>query len=281
MKILFIGTGLIGGSFSLSMKKHGLLTEAGGFSRNPSNLDRSMELGIIDRKFATMEEGIAWADWIVLSIPVDVISKLLPGILDQLREDQTVIDFGSTKGKICDVVNDHPKRSLFIAAHPIAGTEYSGPDAAFDSLFEQKLMIICDQEKSNQEAVGVFTEVCKKLKMHIEYMAPHAHDRHLAYISHLSHVTSFALSNAVLDKEKDGDVILELAGSGFASTVRLAKSSPEMWTPIFLENKEKVMEAVDSFMSKMSRFREMLEQEDAEGMTAFLEKGREIKRVIK
>lgn len=281
MKILFIGTGLIGGSFSLSMKKHGLLTEAGGFSRNPSNLDRSMELGIIDRKFATMEEGIAWADWIVLSIPVDVISKLLPGILDQLREDQTVIDFGSTKGKICDVVNDHPKRSLFIAAHPIAGTEYSGPDAAFDSLFEQKLMIICDQEKSNQEAVGVFTEVCKKLKMHIEYMAPHAHDRHLAYISHLSHVTSFALSNAVLDKEKDGDVILELAGSGFASTVRLAKSSPEMWTPIFLENKEKVMEAVDSFMSKMSRFREMLEQEDAEGMTTFLGKGREIKRVIK
>lgn len=281
MKVLFIGTGLIGGSFSLAMKQHSLLTEAGGYSRNPANLQRSLELGIINRVFPTLEEGIRWADWIILSIPVDAIHQMLPGILDQLRADQTVIDFGSTKGKICDGVKDHPRRSRFIASHPIAGTEYSGPDAAFSSLFQNKLMIICEEELVDKGALEPFTRVCESLTMKLEYMTPTAHDRHLAYISHLSHVTSYALSNAVLDKEKDGEVILELAGSGFASTVRLAKSSPDMWAPIFLENKRMVLEAVDLFSDKVRRFRELLETDDEAGLTAFLEKGREIKRVIK
>lgn len=281
MKVLFVGTGLIGGSFSLAMQKHKLLTEAGGYSRKSANLDRSVELGLITAKFKDLDEGIAWADWVILSIPVDVIAQLLTGILDQLRPHQTVIDFGSTKGKICEVVAGHQHRDRFIAAHPIAGTEYSGPDAAFSSLFENKLMILCEEEKSDPQQLKKFKETCQTLGMQLESMQAQAHDRHLAYISHLSHVTSYALSNTVLEKEQDGDVILELAGSGFESTVRLAKSSPDMWVPIFQENKKMVLEAVQNFSNKVQEFQQLLENEDESGLRNFLEKGREIKRVIK
>ncbi|WP_258098132.1 prephenate dehydrogenase [Marinoscillum pacificum] len=281
MKVLFVGTGLIGGSFSLAMQKHGLLSEAGGFSRKESNLDRSVELGLISKKFTNLEDGIKWADWVILSIPVDVIDQMLPGILDMIREEQVIVDFGSTKGKICETVKSHEARARFIAAHPIAGTEYSGPEAAFASLFEEKLMIICEDGQSNPAALMQFEKVCKTIGMKLEYMDAEAHDRHLAYISHLSHITSYSLSNAVLDKEKDGQVILELAGSGFASTVRLAKSSPEMWAPIFMENKKMVLEALDAFLSNTAEFKRLLEADDLDGMFQFLEKGRAIKRVIK
>lgn len=281
MKVLFVGTGLIGGSFSLAMKQKGLLSEGAGFSRNSANLDRSIELGIIDRKFENLEEGIEWTDWIILSVPVDAIGRMLPELLDKLRDNQVVIDFGSTKKKICDAVKTHPKRKQFIAAHPVAGTEYSGPDAAFAELFNEKLMIFCDREDSDPQAIGKLENICDEIGMQLEYMSSGSHDTHFAYISHLSHVTSFALSNAILEKEKDGDILLELAGSGFASTVRLAKSSPEMWTPIFLENKEKVLEAVKKYSEKVDIFRKMLENDDREGLNRFLEEGRGIKRVIK
>lgn len=280
MKVLFVGTGLIGGSFALAMKEQGLLTEAGGYSRNPENLVRSEELGIISHRFWSLKEGIRWADWVILSIPVDVICKILPGILDQLREGQLVIDFGSTKGKICESVSSHPKRRQFIAAHPIAGTEYSGPDAAFSTLFDEKLMIICEEENADPAALNQFISVCQSLNMKLESMGAQAHDRHLAYISHLSHITSYALSHAVLTKEKDGDIILELAGSGFASTVRLAKSSPEMWAPIFMENKQMVLEAVDEFLSAAQKLRSLIETDDEEGLRAFLKESRKIKKVI-
>ncbi|MEQ8474464.1 MAG: prephenate dehydrogenase [Marinoscillum sp.] len=280
MKVLFVGTGLIGGSFSLAMQKHGLLSEAGGFSRKEQNLDRSVELGLIHKKFTDLSEGLKWADWIILSIPVDVINKMLPGILDEIGEEQLVVDFGSTKGKICETVRDHQGRTRFIAAHPIAGTEYSGPDAAFAELFIDKLMIICEDGKSNPGGLSDFEGVCKTIGMKLEYMNAEAHDRHLAYISHLSHITSFALSNTVLDKEKDGDIILELAGSGFASTVRLAKSSPEMWAPIFFENKKMVLEALENFQKNTDLIKQMIIKDDYDGLKDFLEKGRAIKRVI-
>ncbi len=281
MKVLFVGTGLIGGSFSLAMQKHGLLTEAGGYSRKESNLNRSIELGLIQQKFATLEEGVAWADWVVLSVPVDVIGQILPGILDMIREEQVIIDFGSTKGTLCRSVRKHEARARFIAAHPIAGTEYSGPEAAFSTLFENMLMIVCEEEQSNPVVIADFEKVCKTMGMEVEYMEAEAHDRHLAYISHLSHITSYALSNAVLNKEKDGQVILELAGSGFASTVRLAKSSPEMWTPIFMENKEMVLEAMDAFQSQLDQLKQYLKENDQTQIHRFLEEGRAIKRVIK
>lgn len=265
----------------MAMKENSLLTASGGFSRSPSNLEKSKSLGIIDRIFETMDEGIQWADWIILSIPVDAICAMLPEILNQLRPGQAVVDFGSTKNKICQSVQDHPNRAQFIAAHPIAGTEYSGPEAAFSTLFRQKLMILCEREKTNPELLEAFEKVCRTLQMQLEYMNAVEHDTHLAYISHLSHVTSFALSNAVLEKEKDGNIVLELAGSGFASTVRLAKSSPDMWAPIFFENKQMVLEAVSRFSATIEAFKDMLETDDWEGMRKFLEEGRKIKRVIK
>lgn len=280
MKVLFVGTGLIGGSFSLAMKAKGLLSEAGGFSRNPANLDRSMGLGIIDKKFNSFNEGLDWADWIILSIPVDAIQQQLPGILDKIRKDQLVIDFGSTKSTICESVRNHLNRNRFLAAHPIAGTEHSGPEAAFATLFDQKMMIICEQEATEKQALEKFTRVCQELSMKLEFMEATAHDRHLAYISHLSHITSFALSKTVLDKEKDGEIILELAGSGFASTVRLAKSSPEMWAPIFMENKEKVLEALKNYQEKINGFKKLLDENDAEGLEQYLREGREIRRIL-
>ncbi len=281
MKILFIGTGLIGGSFSLALQQQEKLTQAGGYSRNPINLDKSVSLGIIQKKFTALEEGVSWADWIILSIPVDAIVKMLPGILDVLREGQAVIDFGSTKESICAAVAQHPKRSQFIAAHPIAGTEYSGPEAAFPGLFEQKSMLICEKEVTDSKLIEDFEKLCINLSMKVDYLSAADHDRHLAYISHLSHVTSYALSNTVLNKEKDGSVILEMAGSGFASTVRLAKSSPEMWAPIFLDNKRMVLESIKNYTHQITKFQRLLEQDDLEGLLAYLKEGREISKILK
>ncbi|MBV6643323.1 MAG: prephenate dehydrogenase [Cyclobacteriaceae bacterium] len=281
MKILFIGTGLIGGSFSLAMQQQKMLDQAGGYSRNPENLDKSISLGIIQQKFDSLEAGISWADWIILSIPVDAIVKLLPGILDKLNSGQAVIDFGSTKGSICEAIRNHKNRSQFIAAHPIAGTEYSGPEAAFPKLFENKSMLICEKELTDPELMGQFEKLCIRLSMKVDYLGATDHDRHLAYISHLSHVTSYALSNAVLAKEKDGSVILEMAGSGFASTVRLAKSSPDMWAPIFLDNKKMVLEAIGQYDSQLKKFKQLLEKDDLEGMMSFLTEGRKIGKILK
>jgi prephenate dehydrogenase len=278
-KVLLVGVGLIGGSFALSLdKKH---FEFGGFSRKAATVDKAEELGIISKKFSVLNEGIAWADWIILSIPVDVIRKMLPDVLDQLRDDQLVIDFGSTKGAICESVADHPKRKNFLAAHPIAGTEYSGPEAAFKGLFQDKLLIVCEESRTEAVLANEFLETSNSIGFKIEKMGAQEHDRHLAYISHLSHVTSFALSNTVLNKEKDGQVILELAGSGFASTVRLAKSSPEMWTPIFLENKKMLLEGIDNYLFQVNDLRSKLENDDWDGIQSFLEKGRAIRKIIK
>ncbi len=281
MKILFIGTGLIGGSFSLALQQRKMIDQAGGYSRNPANLEKSISLGIIQKSFTVLEEGISWADRIILSIPVDAIVQLLPGILDKINDRQAVIDFGSTKGSICAAVKDHPKRSRFIAAHPIAGTEYSGPEAAFPGLFEKKSMLICERELTDGELMDEFVKQCILISMKVDYLGAVDHDRHLAYISHLSHVTSYALSNAVLAKEKDGSVILEMAGSGFASTVRLAKSSPEMWAPIFMDNKKMVLEAIRQYNDQLEIFQELLENNDVEGLMSYLKKGREISKILK
>lgn len=278
MNVLLVGVGLIGGSFSLSLKEKGLTF--GGCSRKKENLQKAEELGITSVSFPDLNEGIRWADWIILSIPVNVITKMLPGILDQLKPHQLVVDFGSTKGTICEAVKNHPHRAQFLACHPIAGTEHSGPEAAFTGLFEDKVMILCEEERSDPKLIAPFYEVMHDLKFRIVKMGAMEHDRHLAYISHLSHITSFALSNTVLRKEQDGEVILELAGSGFASTVRLAKSSPEMWTPIFMENKKMVLESLARYSEQLQAFRQLLESDNTEGLTEFLENGRQIRRII-
>ncbi|MBV6646447.1 MAG: prephenate dehydrogenase [Cyclobacteriaceae bacterium] len=281
MNIAYVGVGLIGGSFSLAIQELYGHWVMGGVSRKESTLDRAEELGLISERFSGWEAAVDWADWIILSIPVNAIQKMLPSLLDQVKDHQVVVDFGSTKGGICANVDDHPRRHQFIPAHPIAGTEYSGPEAAFSSLFKDKTMVICDPERVETKSLQAFVKVVNEIGMNISYLGAEEHDRHLAYISHLSHVTSFSLSHAVLQKERDGEVLLELAGSGFASTVRLAKSSPEMWAPIFLDNKKMLLESMETYHAHFTRLKSLLEADDLEGIISFLEKGREIRKILK
>lgn len=280
MKISIIGLGLIGGSYALSLKKRFEDIEIYGWDENQKHLNRALELGLIDKACDSTSDALQKGEWIFLAVPVNTIEILLPNLLDQLGENNVLIDFGSTKKLICGGVKDHPKRSQFIAAHPISGTEYSGPEAAFDSLFEDKVMIVCEQEKSEQTAVADFRKQCKALGMSTTYLTADEHDVHLAYVSHLSHVISFGLSRTVLDKEEDENKILDLAGSGFESTVRLAKSSPEMWTPIFLKNREAILESLDKYQSRIAEFRDLLANEDEDGIQQYLQEGRAIRKIL-
>lgn len=263
---------------SLKRKDHLIF---GGYDLNEENLDKALELGIIEEKFLDLGSSIEWADWIVLAIPVDGIKGLLPKVMDQIDHTKAVIDFGSTKGTICEMVAQHPKRSRFIAAHPIAGTEHSGPEAAFDSLYDNMNLIICEGELVDVQLLKEFEEVAQMSGFKIIKMPADEHDRHLAYISHLSHITSYALSNTVLKKEKDGEVILELAGSGFASTVRLAKSSPDMWTSIFLENKQMVLEGIENYLQDLKDLKSYIEKSSEEEIKAYLTEGRVIRKILK
>ncbi len=280
MNITIIGLGLIGGSYALSLKKRYEDLHITGWDANQSHLDKAMELGIVDRKGDSMGSAIEEADWIFLAIPVDAIEKILPDTLDLLKENQILVDFGSTKAAICEVVAGHSKRNQFIAAHPISGTEYSGPEAAFSSLFEDKVMIVCDPGKTDPQFIEQFRKQCKIVGMTTSYLSSEEHDIHLAYVSHLSHVISYGLSRAVLKKEESEKQILDLAGSGFESTVRLAKSSPEMWTPIFLKNQKAMLEALNAYIGQIETFRDLLNDKNADGIREYLSKGRVIRKIL-
>ena len=258
--IYIIGIGLIGGSMAIDIKKKYPKTVIHGISRKESTLDMALSLNLIDKK-ASLED-IANADLVIVAIPVDATVKLLPTILDYISDNTLVIDAGSTKEAICKSVENHPKRRSFLAMHPIAGTEYSGPSAAISGLFIGKTNIICEVEKTafklQEKALKLFSE----LGLRIRYMNPVAHDKHIAYVSHLSHISSFMLGKTVIDKEKNERDIFDLAGSGFASTVRLAKSSPEMWTPIFKQNKDNVVEILEEYIQNLTKFKEFMEADD-------------------
>lgn len=280
MNVLIFGTGLIGGSFALALRKVDPSLTFGGWDLSAENRKEALQLGIVDQTFEKRVQAIAWADCIVLSVPVSVILKEINPLLDALRPNQFIIDFGSTKQSICDVVANHASRSRFIAAHPIAGTEHSGPEAAFAELYHGKVMIACEHERSDIAILKVFARWCEALVMGLTFMSAEEHDKHLAYISHLSHVIAFGLSQTVLDKEKNGEVILELAGSGFASTVRLAKSSPEMWSPILLDNKVPVLESLDALMEQLEKIKQLIEEGDAAGLREYLIEGRKIRKIL-
>ena len=258
--IYTIGVGLIGGSLAKDIKKLDPSVVIHGISRKDTTLNEALSLNLIDKK-ATFED-LSKADLVIVSIPVDATVKILPSILDAISDDALVVDAGSTKEAICKCVEDHPKRRNFLAAHPIAGTEFSGPSAAFEGLFKDKTLIICEVEKTafklQEKALKLFTEI----GMRIRYMNPVAHDKHIAYVSHLSHISSFMLGKTVIEKEKNERDIFDMAGSGFASTVRLAKSSPEMWTPIFEQNKENVIETLEEYINNLSHFKELMKQDD-------------------
>lgn len=280
MNVLIVGVGLIGGSFSLALKRNRSLA-FGGFDLDEIALAKAKELEIIAHAFDNYNEAIDWADLIVLSIPVRGIKSLLPQLLDQLKPHQMVVDFGSTKKTICEVVEGHSNRSQFIAAHPIAGTEHSGPEAAFSELFFEKNLVLCDTDQTEEVLVAKFEELALEAGFYITKMSSDEHDRHLAYISHLSHITSYVLSQTVLAKEEDGEVILDLAGSGFESTVRLAKSSPEMWSSIFIENKEMVLKGIKAYKSELDKLEALIDSNAEDSIHQYLEEGRRIRKILK
>lgn len=281
MKVSIIGLGLIGGSFALALKKRLEEVTIYGWDQSEAHLREASGLGIIDKTVNSLEEVVQEGDWVILAIPVNAIEAILPDCLDVLKPNQVLVDFGSTKKTICDAADLHPNREQFIAAHPIAGTEYSGPQAAFHSLYEDKVMIVCDQQKSSPKAIIDFRKLCKMIGMSTTYLKAAEHDVHLAYVSHLSHVIAFGLSNTVLKQEENDERILNLAGSGFASTVRLAKSSPDMWTPIFLKNKEAILDSLENYLEQITQFKTLLENENTDEIRGFLEKGRAIRKILK
>ena len=278
MKVHIIGLGLIGGSAGRDLRS------AKGFriighDASQEHLEQALSLGIIDE--AGCDQSLKEADVVILAIPVNAALEVIDGLLDKIGDDTLLMDVGSTKALICDKVKDHPKRRNFLPTHPIAGTEFSGPSAAIEGLFAGKTNIVCEVEKTafklQERAMSIF----KQLGMRIRYMDPAAHDKHIAYVSHLSHISSFMLGKTVIEKEKNERDIFDMAGSGFESTVRLAKSSPEMWTPIFEHNRGNVLETLDGYIENLQRFRNLLQKENYQAIFREMEDTNRIKDILK
>jgi len=279
MNICIVGLGLLGGSFALGLKKLQKPFYFIGVDNNPNHAAKALELGLVD-EVLDLETGVAKADLTVLAVPVNALVSMLNPVLDLLPEHATLVDFGSTKEIICRIVENNPKRPQFVAIHPIAGTENSGPEAAFAGLLPNKIMIICDKEKSRPQSVELVEKLFQELDMRLSYMPADSHDLHLAYVSHLSHISSFALGATVLEKEKDEENIFNMAGSGFSSTVRLAKSSPEMWAPIFTQNSRNISAALDSYIRKLQEFKQMIDQQDEAASYELMKKTNDIRRIL-
>ncbi|MGI4867529.1 MAG: prephenate dehydrogenase [Janthinobacterium lividum] len=281
MTITIIGLGLIGGSLALSLRQHGLADRFIGLENNPAYARRALELKLVDEIGSDLAAAVAPADLIIVAVPMDAMLSVLPQVLDLLNDQQTVIDVGSTKGNLLAAVAGHPRRSRFVAVHPMAGTEYSGPDAAVRGLFEGKTLVVCDAGASDPAAVATVEALFRALPMRVLHLGAADHDLHTAYVSHISHLTSFALALTVLEKEQRGEQrIFDLAGGGFASTVRLAKSAPATWVPIFRQNRENVLDVLDEHLHQLQKLRELLVQEDYAGLTAQLEHANAIRKII-
>ena len=275
---MIIGLGLIGGSFALELKKHLQYTVV-GIDKNPQHLQEALALGIISE--AIDYPQIADADLVLVAVPVNRIAQVVHEVLDHVGENTLVMDVGSVKESICKEVAQHPRRSQFVAAHPMAGTEYSGPQAALYDLFDGKVMALCEVEKSNWKLLDRALDISKALNMRVKMMSPTDHDLHTAYVSHLSHVSSFMLGKTVLEIEKDEAQIFDLASTGFASTVRLAKSHPQMWTPIFLENKTNVLKALTEYIKNLENFKHLLETDQADAITQNIKEANYIRKILK
>ena len=278
-KIYIIGVGLIGGSFALEIKKIFPDSNIIGIDNSKENLDQAINLGIIDSIGST--DDITNPFMILLAIPVKSIINMLPNVLDKSTQNTIVIDFGSTKNSICKSVMSHKNRSNFVAAHPIAGTEFSGPNAAHYRLFNNKNIIICEHEKSNDIIINTALEIFSKMKMVVSYMDPVSHDKHIAYVSHLSHLSSFMLGKTVMDEEESEKNIFDMAGSGFESTVRLAKSSPKMWTDIFDDNKANVLKSLSDYINNLGLIKDLIESNKFEELESQLKKTNYIKKILK
>jgi len=280
MTVTVVGVGLISGSFAIALKEKGFAKHIIGVSRTEASAKKAIELGIIDEALS-LEEAVKKSDFIYVAIPVDATVPVMQQIMDLITDKQIVADAGSTKYVLCEALKDHPMRKRFVATHPMWGTEYSGPEAAVKNAFVGRACVICEKEKSDVAAVETVENIYRELGMNLIYMDGESHDRHAAYVSHISHITSFALANTVLEKEKEEDAIFELAGGGFESTVRLAKSSPAMWAPIFMQNRENVLDVLNEHIAQLRKFKACLEKENYEYLNELMENANKIKRIIK
>lgn len=278
MNVYIIGLGLIGGSMALDIQEKYSDAIIYGIDANETHIEEALEGKLIHEK-ATISD-VQNADIVLIAIPVHVSIDVILEVLNHINDNTLVIDAGSTKEKICDVIASHPKRRNFLAAHPIAGTEFSGPKAAITGLFEGKTNIICEVEKTAFTLQETALELFKNLGMRIRYMDPKSHDKHIAYVSHLSHISAFMLGKTVIEKEKNERDIFDLAGSGFASTVRLAKSSPAMWTPIFEQNKTNVIETLQEYIANLEEFKQLMLQDNFEGIYKEMENTNHIKKIL-
>lgn len=270
---------MIGGSLAIQLHEKKISSRLIGVDANAEHGRKALELELVD-EILPLDEAIAAAEVIVLAIPVDRLVDMLPSLLDRI-DQQIVIDLGSTKSQLVNVIRDHPKRGRYVATHPMWGTEYSGPQAAVRGAYENKAVIICNAGDSDEDALEWTKSMYKKIGMHLLEMEAKAHDLHAAYVSHISHITSFALANTVLQKEREEQAIFELASAGFESTVRLAKSNPAMWAPIFMQNKENVLDVLKEHIAQLTRFKESIEQEDLQYLHKLIEDANKIRRIIK
>ena len=277
--IFVIGVGLIGGSLCLDIKKIYPKVKVYGIDTSIENLDMAVKLNLIDYKSSL--DVLYKADLVLISTPVDVANKIIIDVLNNINSKSLVIDFGSTKTNICSTVDNHKKRRNYLASHPIAGTEFSGPNAAFSGLFNNKTIILCDTEKTDPNLLATAETIFRTMDMNIRYMDSFSHDKHIAYVSHLSHISSFMLGKTVMDKEKNENNIFDMAGSGFESTVRLAKSSPEMWTPILELNKENIVESLEEYIMNLNNFKNLLQNDKFGELKNQMTRTNYIKNILK
>ena len=279
MKILIAGLGLIGGSFALALRDRGIADEILGVEKSDENAAEALRLGLADR-IVTLEEGVPQADLVVLATPVDTIPLMAIKALNPVTDRQVVMDMGSIKAELCEVISMHARRGRFVAAHPMWGTEYSGPRAAQHGAFTGRNAVLCEAERSDADALATVERIFRTLDVPVVYMGAEEHDLHAAYVSHISHVTSFALALTVLEKEREERHIFDLAGGGFESTVRLAKSAAATWVPILLRNKYNVLDVLREHIHQLQIMRRMIERDDAEGLTSAFGKANSIQRII-
>ncbi|WP_298738123.1 prephenate dehydrogenase [uncultured Chitinophaga sp.] len=280
MVATIVGVGLIGGSMAITLKEKGMISRVLGVDQREENLRKAQELKIIDEALS-LEKAMQQSSLIILAIPVDALLQLLPAVLDHVQPHHVIMDVGSTKKQLLQLVAGHPNRGRWVAAHPMAGTEYSGPEAAIPNLFTNRTMVLCDVKNSDEDALEVIETLVEHLQMRLVYMNGEEHDLHTAYVSHISHITSFALALTVLKKEKEQGRIFELASGGFESTVRLAKSSPDMWVPIFKHNRNNVLDVLDEHIHQLEQMKKLLEEEDYDTFYKLIQKSNKIRKILK
>ena len=280
MTAAVIGLGLIGGSLALNLKDKGLCDTVIGVDNSADNAEKALSLGIVDAA-VSLDDAVRQADFIAVATPVDTIPVIVTKILNKVSPKQVVMDTGSIKQELCEIIGMHPNRGRFVATHPMWGTEYSGPEAAKHDAFTGRTVVICEKERSDADALAFVEKIYAALGMPVRYMSAEEQDLHSAYVSHISHITSFALALTVLEKEREEEHIFDLAGGGFESTVRLAKSLPQTWAPIFLGNKYNVLDVLREHIHQLQILRRMLEKDDRQGLINAMQKANTIKRILK